>query len=56
MLLGAIDMVETSNFLQFALSYQYIGLCSPRDVAEMRAVMDIVQASISRKSNGQMVG
>ncbi len=39
----------------FALSYQYILLYAPRDKAEIKTVMEIVQASISYMSDIQVV-
>ena len=38
-----------------ALSYQYILLYAPRDIAEIHVIMKIVQASISYMSNSQML-
>ena len=39
----------------FALSSQYILLFAPRDIAEIKSVIEIVQASISYMSNNQVV-
>ena len=48
--------VETLKVLAgFGLSYQYIFLYAPRNIAEIQAVMKIVQASISYMSDSQMV-
>ena len=47
--------VETLKLLAgFALSPQYILLYAPRDIAEIQTIIEIVQASISYMSDGQM--
>ena len=48
--------VKTLELLGFALSYQYILLYAPRDIAEIQIVMEIVEASIKYMSNDEMVG
>ncbi len=48
--------VETLKaFAGFALSYQYILLYAPRDTSEIHIIMEIVQASISYMSSGQIM-